>query len=382
MWEFTSPRTIVFGEGSLEFLKELDGKRAFIVAGRSVKRLGVVDRVTCLLSEAGFRTEVFDEVEPEPSLDTITRAAEAATRFQPDIIVGLGGGSSMDAAKAIWAAYERPDIPVEAINPLEKMGLRAKARLVCIPTTSGSGSEANWGTLVTDLEGRVKMEIASKELVPDIVISDPELPGMMPPQLAADTGMDALAHAVEAYVSQWHNDFSDAVAVKAIQMIFTYLPESCATGSLEAREKVQNAATMAGMAIGNSHVGAAHAMAHSLGAVFKLPHGNIVGIFLPHAIEFNAGTASDRFGDIARAIGIPFEQPGDAGRELAKAVRGLMGTIGQVLSIKELGVSEDEFLGQIDGLVERAAQSSCTLTNPRNLSVEEYRELFLKAFEG
>jgi alcohol dehydrogenase class IV len=258
MWIFQSPR-IAFGEDALEYLKELEGGRAFIVTDKVIRSLGYVDLASKYLEEAGFEVKVFDEVEPEPAIKEVIKGAKKLQEFAPDWIIGLGGGSCMDAAKAMWILYERPDFNLAELSPLIKLDLRKKARLICIPTTSGTGSEASWVTVITDEKEHFKMELASRELYPDIAIVDPNLVGSMPKKLKAYTAIDALINAIEAYVSQWKNDFSDALAIKAAQIIFKYLPRTYENRKdKEAREKMHNAATMAGMAYSNSQVGIAH----------------------------------------------------------------------------------------------------------------------------
>ena len=245
---------MAFGEDALEALKGIKGKKAFIVTDGVVKSLGFVEEVSKYLKEAGLEIGIFDKVEPEPSVGNVQTGAEALKRFAPDWIIGLGGGSCMDAAKAMWVLYERPDIvELGGVTPLVELGLRKKARFIAIPTTSGTGSDATWAAVITDEKTVYKMELASRELVADISIVDPKLVLGMPKKLTADTGLDALTHAIEGYVSQWRNDFSDAMAVKAIQLIFKYLQRAYEDGSdTEAREKMHNAATMAGLAFSNS----------------------------------------------------------------------------------------------------------------------------------
>jgi alcohol dehydrogenase class IV len=381
MWQFTSPRSIIFGEGALETLEELEGERALIIAGQTVKRLGIIDRVVELLEEADIEVGIVDQIEPEPSIDTIRKVAEMALEFEPDWIVGVGGGSSMDAAKAVWVLYERPDLDVGEISPIETLGLRKKAKLMMIPTTSGSGSEANWVTVITDTEGRVKMELASRELVPDLVIADPELVSSMPPGLTATSGLDALTHAIEAYASNWRNDFSDALAIKAIQLIFDNLitavkePEN-----MDAREKMQNAATMAGMAFGNSHVGMAHALGHSLGVLFGIDHGKAVAMFLPHVIRYNGEELAYRYGEILDALDIDFEFDEDAPNILAQAIVELMMEISMPCDICEMGVDWDDYEAEMENLVERALKSSSNLANPREAGPDDYKEILIIAF--
>ncbi|HUV23975.1 MAG TPA: iron-containing alcohol dehydrogenase [Methanomassiliicoccales archaeon] len=381
MWQFTSPRNIFFGEDSLEMLEELEGEKALIIAGQTVKRLGIIDKVAELLAEADIEVGVIDNIEPEPSIETVKAVAEIAKDFEPDWIIGLGGGSSMDAAKAIWALYERPDLDVGDISPLETLGLRKKARFMCIPTTSGSGSEATWATVITDREGKVKRELASRELIPDIVILEPWLTSTMPPHLTASSGMDALTHAIEAYVSNFRNDFSDTLAIKAMQMIFEHLPRAVSDGEdMEAREKMQNAATMAGIAFSNSFVGMAHALGHSVGAIFGIDHGKAVAMFLPHVIRYNGEEVASRYAEILAALEIDFEFEEDAPNILAQALVELMMEIGLPCEICETGIHWKDYEAELENLVERALMSSANLAGPREAESDDYREIIVVAF--
>ena len=383
MWEFTTPGTIVFGENALEYLKQVEGKRALIVTDKVLRKLGFADKVADYLKEAGIEVQVFDEVEPEPAIETVMKGAELARKYGPDWFVGLGGGSCMDAAKAIWVLYERPDFTVERINAFEKLGLRKKARLICIPTTSGTGSEVTWATIITDAKEKRKMELASREAVPDISIVDPELPKSMPPKLVADTGLDALTHAIEAYVSQWRNDFSDAMATKAIQIVFEYLPRAYKNPEdMEAKEKMHHAATMAGMAFSNSQAGVAHAMGHSLGALFHIPHGRTVGVFHPYVIEFSAREAKERYAEIARAIGIEAKTDEEAVDKLVEAVKRLMEEVDEPTCIRDMGISWEDYEKNLNALSDKAFASACTFMNPRVPDAEENRKILIYAFQG
>ncbi|MEM4667812.1 MAG: iron-containing alcohol dehydrogenase, partial [Nitrososphaerota archaeon] len=239
MWEITLPRTIVIADEASEYLKLIEGRKAFIVTDKVIVSLGFVDKIKSYLEEAGLDVKIFDEVEAEPSVENVLKCVEIVREYQPDWIIALGGGSSIDTAKAVWVLYERPDVKIDEINPLTKLGLRNKAKMIAIPTTSGSGSEASWAIVITDNKEKRKMELASREVVPDIVILDPEFTLSMPPRLVADTGVDALANAMEGYVSRWRNDISDVLAIAAIKIIFTYLPRSFRDSrDREAREKM------------------------------------------------------------------------------------------------------------------------------------------------
>jgi len=384
MSQFTTPRIIAYGQNALEYLETVEGKRALIVTDKIVYKLGFVEKVANHLKEAGLEVKVFDEVESEPSFETLIKGAEFARKYGPDWFIGLGGGSCMDAAKRIWVLYERPDIDVRTMpTPLEKLGLRKKARLICIPTTSGTGSEATWGMIITDVKEKKKMEFASQDVVPDIAILDPELPASMPPSLTADTGLDALTHAIEAYISQWKNDFSDILAIGATQMIFEYLPRVYRNPKdKEAREKMHYAATMAGLAMSNSTACIAHAMGHSFGALFHIPHGRAVGVFHPYTIQYNAKEVMEKYAKIARAIGIEAKTDEEAVEKLVEAVKRLMKEIGEPVSVKEIGISWKDYEKNLDNLAKKARESGATFVNPRVLEEKDYRKLFIYAFKG
>jgi len=274
MWHFVSPE-IVFGQGALEALDGLSGERALIVTDTTLVELGLVDRVMTRLRKAGLETHVFADVEPDPSVETVLLGAQAAQELEPDWIVGVGGGSPMDAAKAIWVLYERPDLQPGEINPFIDLGLRQKARLVTIPTTSGTGAEVTWGIVLTDAAEERKMGLGNRENVADLAIVDPLMAAGMPPALTADTGMDALTHAVEGYACTWHTDLTDGLCAKAARDIFGYLGRAVEAGGersrpngtdMEARERMHNAATCAGLGFGNAMASLAHATGHALGA--------------------------------------------------------------------------------------------------------------------
>jgi alcohol dehydrogenase class IV len=381
MWFFNSPE-IVYGEGALGYLSEIEGQRAFIVTDQNMVKLGFVDEVIGHLKEAGIETRVFAEVEPDPSLETVKRGAQAALAYEPDWIVGLGGGSPMDAAKAVWVLYERPDMEPDEINPIEALGLRRKARLITIPTTSGTGAEATWAIVLTDTEGQCKLGLGSRENMADIAIVDPMFAAALPPQLTADTGMDALIHAVEGYTCTWRNDFSDGLCLKALRLVFDYLPRAYEKGDLEAREKMHNAACIAGLGFGNAMASLAHSMGHSLGTIFHVPHGRAVSLFLPYTIEFSVRGEETRYAEIARFLGLPAESEEQGAASLVSAIRGLLNRLGQPTTIGELGISRDEFEAGLTKLVENAGNDSMTITSPRIPSTEEFEQLFRYAYEG
>ncbi len=384
MWFFRSPE-IVFGSGALDYLTDLPGSKALIVTDENMVRLGFVERVRAALAQSGIECQVFAEVEPNPSLQTVKRGAEAALAYGPDWIIGLGGGSSMDAAKSVYVQYERPDLPPDDVAPMGRLGLGQKAKLMAIPTTSGTGAEVTWPIVLTDLvEGR-KVTVGHAENIPDLAIVDPVFVLHLPPQMTGDTGMDVLTHAVEGYTGQWRNDFSDGLCLKAIQLVFDYLPRAYEQGSRdeEAREKMHNAATIAGLGFGNAQAAMAHALGHSLGAVLHVPHGRAVGLFLPYTIEFIVrGYLPTRYADLARFLGLPAEDEAQAAAAFAAAIRDLARRIEQPLSLQEAGIPADEFEASLPKLVANALNDSAMIISPRFPEEEEVERLYRYAYEG
>jgi len=399
MWYFVSPE-IIFGEGALDALDELEGRRALIVTDGPLVKLGLVDKVKAHLAKAGIAARIFAEVEPDPSVQTVRRGTQAAQEYQPDWIVGLGGGSSMDAAKAIWVLYERPDLQAAEINPFIHLGLRQKARLITIPTTSGTGAEVTWGIVLTDTEEQRKMGLGNRENAADIAIVDPEMAAGMPPQLTADTGLDALTHAVEGYTCSWHTDMTDGLCLSAARAIFEYLPRAVADArsassgqgaDMEAREKLHNAATAAGLGFGNAMASLAHAMGHTLGAIFHVPHGRAVSIFLPYTIEFAAREAPGRFAELADFLNLlppPSPPTGgerggvEAARALAEHIRDLCREIGNPTSVAGAGIEQAAYEAQLDKLVDDAFNDTQMITSVRAPNYAELRRLFVYAYEG
>lgn len=384
MWFFRSPE-IIFGDGALDHLTELQGTKAFIVTDANILALGLVEMVQAKLSQAGIETAVFAEVEPNPSLETVQRGAEVALAHEPDWIIGLGGGSSMDAAKAIFVLYERPDLAPDDIAPAGGLGLRQKAHLIAIPTTSGTGAEVTWAIVLTDTAEHRKLNLGNAENTPDIAIIDPELVNRLPQQITADTGIDALTHAVEGYTCHWRNDFSDGLCLKAIQLVFDYLPRAYKKGGEdpEAREKLHNAATIAGLGFGNSMAAMAHALGHALGAVFAVPHGRSVGLFLPYSIEFTVrGYLPTRYAEIARFLNLPASDEAEGAASLAEAIRDLARRVEQPTSLREAGISPEEFEAKLPQLVDNALGDYTMSIGLRFPEEEEVERLFRYAFEG
>jgi alcohol dehydrogenase class IV len=383
LWWFTSPK-IAFGEESLEQLSAIEGKRVLVITDTVVSRLGMLELVVNELKKQPRAIEVFDQVEAEPSFENVEKAAAAASRFQPDLIVALGGGSCIDAAKAAWVLYERPDLKVDAVSPFTKLDLRKKARLAAIPTTAGTGSDATWVAVLTDKAQNMKLDyFASRELVPDYSILDPRFVLKLPREATAYTGLDALDQAIEAYVNQWRNDFSDGLALRSIQILFEYLPKAFDNpDDLHARQKIQNAATMSGLAFSNSQVGLAHATGHALGAIFHMAHGLAVGISDPYVIQFSSRDAAQLYSDIAHVIGIKEESAQKATDMLVESIKRLMGHLKTPLSLRGAGISQSVFEQNMDSLIEQTNRSTCTFVNPRVPDVEELRRLFVCMYEG
>ncbi len=385
MWFFNSPE-IIFGPGALDYLEEVQGQRAFLVTDANIEALGFVDLVRQRLEKAGLECQVWAEVEPDPALQTVQRGAAAALAFEPDWIIGLGGGSCMDAAKGIWVLYERPDLTPDGINPIERLGLRQKARLIAIPTTSGTGAEATWAIVLTDTAEQRKLGLGSRENLPDMAIVDPLFTANLPPRLTADTGLDALAHAIEGYTNSWANDFCDGPCLKATELVFKYLRRAYTDGSdAEAREKMHNAATLAGMGFGNSMVALAHSMGHALGGIFHTPHGRAVALFLPYSIEFIARGPTmipTRYGEIAHFLGLPAETEEQGAASLVAAIRDLMRQVEQPLTLQELGVGREELEANMETLATNAELDVYTITSLRVPTHDEIIRLYHCAYEG
>lgn len=406
---FKLPRKIYFEANSLQYLEKMpDISRVFIVTDETIQSLGYVDKITYHLSkrQVPVQVSVFNQVEPDPSLATIRAGAEAMDRFNPDVIIALGGGSPIDAAKGMWLFHEQPDADFagmaqkfldirKRVYKFPKLG--KKARLVAVPTTSGTGSEVTSFAVITDKEKGIKYPLADYELTPDVAIIDPNLVMSVPKKVTADTGLDVLTHALEAYVSVMASDYTDALALKAVQLVFEHLPESYETGGKRAREKMHNASCIAGMAFANAFLGINHSMAHKLGHEMQIPHGLANALLLPHVIEYN-GTANptkvasfpkydhyiahEKYTELAKALGLPCKTEAEGVKSLANAVRDLMKRVGMPLSLKEMGVSEQEFLKKVPMLANHAFEDQCTTANPRMPLVSELEELLKKAYYG
>ena len=382
MWFFRSPQ-IIFGPEALDYLVEIPAKRALIVTDAALVKMGLVDLVTRKLDDAGVAYDIFAEVCAEPTLELALRGADVACQVKPDLIIGLGGGSAMDTAKTVRILYERPDLPVDGISPLEPLNLSREVRLVTIPTTSGTGADAGWGVVLTDQACHRKLVLGSPEGLPDFAIVDPVFTMNLPLAITRDTGMDVLAHSIECFVGGWRNDFTDGLMIKSTELAFQYLPRACKDpGDAEAREHMHNAATIAGLGLGNAQIGICHSMAHALGGMFHAPHGRLIGICLPYTLEFAANGVPENLASLARYLGLSNDPGKEGAMVLVKAVRDLLAETGHPLSLQEIGIAEDAFRDSLPVIMENAEQDPCTITSPRIPESEEFSELFWCVYHG
>ena len=387
MARFTLPRDIYYGRGALDELKNLQGKKAIIVVGGgSMKRFGFLDRVVANLKEAGMETKLFEGVEPDPSVETVMKGAAAMREFEPDWIVSIGGGSPIDAAKAMWAFYEYPETKFEdLITPFKFPTLRTKAKFAAIPSTSGTATEVTAFSVITDYQKGIKYPLADFNITPDVAIVDPDLADTMPQTLTAHTGMDALTHAIEAYVSTLHTPFTDPLALKAIHMVFDYLPASY-EGDRNAREQMHYGQCLACMAFTNALLGIVHSMAHKTGAVFStghIVHGCANAMYLPYVIQYNAKEpeAKKRYAEIAQSVGLTGSED-----ELVSKLCGKIDEFNAKLNIpktlKEFGIKEDEFKEKLSTFAANAVGDACTGSNPRSITPKEMEKLFTAIYYG
>ncbi|RDU22697.1 iron-containing alcohol dehydrogenase [Anaerosacchariphilus polymeriproducens] len=387
MSRFTLPRDIYFGKGALETLKTLQGKRAILVlGGGSMKKFGFVDKVLEYLKEAGIETTLFENVEPDPSVETVMKGAQAMTDFQPDWIIAMGGGSPIDAAKAMWAFYEYPETTFEElIIPFNFPTLRKKANFLAIPSTSGTATEVTAFSVITDYEKGIKYPLADFNITPDVAIVDPTLAESMPKHLTAYTGMDALTHAIEAYVSTLHNTFTDPLALKAISIVNTDLLKSY-DGDTKSREEMHYGQCLAGMAFSNALLGIVHSMAHKTGAVFStghITHGLANAMYLPYVIKYNAKLpeVAARYAEIANSIGITGTVD-ESVQKLCDKIVELNNYMGIPNTLKEFGILEDEFKEKISSISENAVGDACTGSNPRPIDAATMEKLFTCIYYG
>lgn len=374
---YSVPRTIVHGEGSLEYLKNLEGKKAAIVTGgSSMKRFGFLDKAKELLEEGGMEVLIIDGVEPDPSIKTCLEGGKKMEEFEPDWIIALGGGSAMDAAKVMWVFYEHPGYDFQKLANFENPPLRQKAKMACIASTSGTASEITAFSVITDRENEIKYPLVHPDFVPDLAIVDPVVPSKMPPLITAQTGMDVMTHAIEAYVSTSADDYTSPHALQAIKLVFANLKKAYDNGEdLEAREKMHDASTLAGMAFSNASLGIVHSMAHKIGGIFHLTHGEANAIMLPYIIDYNR-KSTDKYDQLEKLLGID---------DIAEEVRKLNKAVGITSTIKDgknTVIEEDKFKEVLDTMSQNAFKDACTLTNPRETSAEDIKKIYNAAYYG
>lgn len=406
---FKIPEKIYFEAGAIQYLEKMpDITRAFIVTDESMVKLGYVDKILYYLRKRReyVHSEIFSDVEPDPSFDTIKRGVAAMNNFKPDVIIALGGGSSIDAAKGMWLFYEYPEANVEGMK-LKFMDIRkrtykfpklgVKTKMVAIPTTSGTGSEVTSFAVISDKKLGKKYPLADYELTPDVAIVDPELVMTLPKSITADTGMDVLTHALEAYVSNMASDYTDGLSEKACELVFTYLREAYEHGDNKiAREKMHNASTIAGMSFTNAFLGINHSLAHKLGAEFHLPHGRLNAIILPYVIKYNSSKptkfvsfpkyeyfiADEKYAAIARRLGFKAKTTEEGVKSLITEVQKLNADLHIPSSLKEAGIEEEIFLSKVDELADRAFEDQCTTANPRLPLIPELKQILIDSYYG
>ncbi|MCI8383321.1 MAG: bifunctional acetaldehyde-CoA/alcohol dehydrogenase [Clostridia bacterium] len=406
---FKIPEKIYFEAGSIGYLEKMpEIERAFIVTDEGMIKLGYVDKILYHLRKRHqyVHSEIFSAVESDPSFETVRKGVEAMKSFKPDVIIAVGGGSPIDAAKGMWLFYEHPDADVEGLK-LKFMDIRkrtykfpklgTKCKMVAIPTTSGTGSEVTSFAVITDKEKNKKYPLADYELTPDVAIVDPDLVMSLPKSVTADTGMDVLTHAIEAYVSNMASDYTDGLAEKAVEIVFKYLVQAYNDGSNRlAREKMHNASTLAGMAFTNAFLGINHSLAHKIGAEFHLPHGRINAIILPYVIRYNSAKptkfvsfpkyeyfiADEKYYELAKKVGLKAEHREEGIASLIAKVQELNECLAIPKSLQEAGIEEQEFLAKIDMLADRAFEDQCTTANPRLPLVSELKQILFDSYYG
>ncbi|RKQ35654.1 bifunctional acetaldehyde-CoA/alcohol dehydrogenase [Oceanobacillus halophilus] len=406
---FKVPPKIYFEKNAVKYLEKMPNiSKAMIVTDSMMVELGYVEKVLYYLRKRPdyVHCKIISDVEPDPSKETVMRGANAMKEFEPDVIIALGGGSAMDAAKGMWLFYEHPDTDFNGIKQkfmdirkriYKYPDLGQRAQFVGIPTTSGTGSEVTSFSVITDKENNIKYPLADYELTPDVAIIDPQFVMTVPKTVTADTGMDVLTHALEAYVSNMANDYTDGLAMKAIQLVFEYLPQAYHDGGNEkAREKMHNASTIAGMAFANAFLGINHSLAHKLGGEFHIAHGRANAILLPHVVRYNATkptkfvsfpkyeyfVADERYAEISKILGLPARTTEEGVESLVQAIIKLAKELDIPMSIEANGVNKKEFEAKVDDLADKAFEDQCTTANPKLPLVTELADIYRKAFKG
>ena len=407
---FKVPPRIYHEMGSIQYLQKLpDVNRVMIVTDKTMEKLGYIEKVKYHLRKRKnpVMIEVLSNVEPDPSIETVINGAEEMIKFKPDTIIALGGGSPIDAAKGMWLFYENPQVKFEDLK-LKFMDMRKRiykfpklgrlAKLVAIPTTSGTGSEVTSFAVITNKENNIKYPLADYELTPDVAIIDSQFVRSLPREVIADTGLDVLTHGIEAYVSVMATDYTDALALKAIEMVFEYLPKSYKNDDspecMEAREKMHNASCMAGMAFANAFLGINHSLAHKLGSHFNIPHGRANAILLPHIIEYNSQiptkitafskyknfVADKKYSQISKVLGLKSNNVEEGVKSLISAIENLMRELNEPTSIAKCGIDKEKYFDLLEQLSLEAFDDQCTSTNPRQPMISEIKAIYEKIY--
>jgi alcohol dehydrogenase class IV len=393
---FLSPRKILFGKGMLKRLgMELEGRgnKAFMITDKNMAKISqpLVDAV----KNAGYEVRIWDEAEPEPSTAVAVKAYNALQEFKPQLIIAFGGGSVIDTAKAAWVFFENPDLAksdiTTTVNVKTKLNTQRISRFLAVPTTSGTGSDVTWAIVLSNAADHRKIGFANGEIVPDMVLLAPEFTSGMPASLTASTGLDVLGHALDGFTARQQNDFSDGLCLQAMKLTFDWLPRAYKDGNdLAAREKMQNAATIAGLGFGNSNTSLSHAIAHSLGAIFGIPHGRAVGIALPYSLDFissnprleNAPDPVEKLGLAAKFLGIASNTNLEAVGILIQKIRDLGKSVGEPLSLREFGITGEQMSQNLEKLVNTCSQDINMYSSPCECKGEALKNLFIKIWEG
>ncbi|MGB5824774.1 MAG: iron-containing alcohol dehydrogenase [Proteocatella sp.] len=383
MTRFTIPRDVFMGDDAISHLKNIKGKKAYIVIGSErLKKDGTLGKVEGYLKEAGIESKVFIGVENDPSVQTVKKGTAEMLEYNPDWIIGIGGGSPIDAAKAMWLFYEYPEFTFEeAVKPFNLPELRKKARFIGITTTSGTATEVTSFSVITDNETGIKYPIADFNLTPDIAIVDTNLVLTLTPKVVANTGLDVLTHAIEAYVSTMATPLTDALAMKAIEMTVENL-EASYKEDMTARKNMHIAQNLAGMAFSNAILGIVHSMAHKTGDIFKIPHGLANAIYLSYAIEYNAKTAPEKYAEIAKQLRLEGSADNELVQSLLTLIKRMRKDLGVPSSLQEFGIDEADFLKRLPSIAKTAVADPCTGTNPRAIDDATMENLYRAAYYG
>ena len=374
---FRVPKDIVFGEGTLEYLSTISGKKAVLVTGgNSMKKFGFLNQAKEELEKGGMEVMIIDGVEPNPSIDTVVDGGRKMAEFNPDWIIAIGGGSALDAAKIMWVYYEYPETKFEDLVAGKFPTLRKKAKLIAIPSTSGTASEITAFSVITDTVNKIKYPLVSYEITPDIAILDPIIPSKTPAYITANTGMDVMTHAIESYTSNAATCYTKPLSMESIKMVYESLIPAYKNGeNLKAREDMHNASTLSGMAFTSASLGIVHSMAHKIGGELGITHGLANAVLLPYVIEYNR-KSTDGFNEIEKMLGVD---------DIVTTVKDMNQKVGIPLSLKEIDevdVSEDKFKGILERMSVNAFNDPCTLTNPRDTSSEDIKGIYLAAYYG